>query len=213
MKFSGLLSALAAALLLAASLVSAAELQGTQVPVGAEVPQVQTPVAPDAPLLTEEQKSQVVDAPNPRPEPIQRIIENEIEHEIPSFGHDRDFNEWVLIPIVSIIMVFGGGFAFVIYLVTLRNRAAAQRRTQHQEQIQKFIDAGRDVPDILLRDTEGYASQTNLAKGIKDTLIGLAIVVFLTVLVGFDIGAAGLIIVAAGLARIIIWKLTQDKNS
>ena len=69
------------------------------------------------------------------------------------------------------------------------------------------------MPDILLRDAEGYSSQTNLAKGIKDTLIGLAIVVFLTVLVGFDIGAAGLIIVAAGLARIIIWKLTQDKNS
>ena len=211
MKF---LRLLAAGLLLAASLVSAAELQGTQVPVGSEIPQAgQPPVAPDAPLVTEEQNSSVVAVPNPRPQPIQRIIENEIAHEIPSFGYDSDFNEFVLIPIVSVIVVFGGGFAFVIYLVVLRNRAAAQRRLQHQEQIQKFIDAGRDVPDILLRDTEGYSSQTNLAKGVKDTLIGLAIVVFLTVLVGFDIGAAGLIIVAAGLARIIIWKLTQDKNS
>jgi hypothetical protein len=200
-------SFIAASLLLLSSLfATAAELEGTVVSgSGSEVQS----------SLQSAQDSSVQAAPQPpvAPAPIKKIIQDEIRHEIPSFGYDSDFNEFVLIPIVSVIVVFGGGFAFVIYLVILRNRAAAQRRLQHQEQIQKFIDAGRDVPDILLRDAEGYSSQTNLAKGIKDTLIGLAIVVFLTMLVGFDIGAAGLIIVAAGLARIIIWKLTQDKNS
>ncbi len=200
-------SFIAASLLLMSSLfATAAELEGTVVSGSGSEPQSS---------LQSTQASSAHAAPQPlaAPAPVERIIQDEIQHEMPSFEFDGDFNEYVLIPIVSVIVVFGGGFAFVIYLVVLRNRAAAQRRSQHQEQIQKFIDAGRDVPDTLLRDTEGYASQTNLAKGIKDTLIGLALVVFLTVLVGFDIGAAGLIIVAAGLARIIIWKLTQDKNS
>jgi hypothetical protein len=149
---------------------------------------------------------------------IEKTIEHEIRHNIsaPEFKSPEtksDFNELILVPIVSVIVVFGGGFAFIIYLFILRNRAAAQRRSQQQEQIQRFIDAGRDVPNELLRDIEGYESYGNLAKGIKNTLIGIAIVIFLTVLVGFSIGAAGLIIVAAGLARIIIWKLTQPKNS
>lgn len=198
-------SFIAASLLLMFSLfTTAAELEGTVV--SGDASELQS-------SLQSAQDSSAHAAPQPPTAPIEKIIQDEIHHEMPSFGYGADFDEWVLVPLVSIIAVFGGGFAFVIYLVILRNRAAAQRRTQHQEQIQKFIDAGRDVPDILLRDTEGYASQTNLAKGIKDTLIGLALVVFLTVLIGFDIGAAGLIIVAAGLARIIIWKLSQDKNS
>jgi Domain of unknown function (DUF6249) len=129
-------------------------------------------------------------------------------------SHQSDFNELILIPIISVVVIFGGGFFCIITLMRLRYKAKADRRLQRQDQIQRFIDAGRDVPNELLRDVDSLLEEeANLAKGVKDTLIGLAIVVFLTVLVGFDIGAAGLIIVAVGLSRIIIWKISQSKKS
>jgi Domain of unknown function (DUF6249) len=122
------------------------------------------------------------------------------------------FNDMLLIPLVSIIVVIGGGFLFIIALVVARYRALAQKRVQHQELIQKFLDAGRDVPEELLTDFDGR-SQANLSKGIKETFIGLALMVFLTVLIGFEIGAVGLIVIAAGLSRLAIWKLSQPKKS
>lgn len=129
-------------------------------------------------------------------------------------SHQSDFNELILIPIISVLVIFGGGFFLIITLMRMRYKNKADRRLQRQEQIQKFIDTGRDVPNELLRDVDSLMEEeANLAKGVKDTLVGLAIVVFLTVLIGFEIGAAGLIIVAVGLSRIIIWKISQSKKS
>lgn len=177
------------------------------------------PVAPGGSESVQTTASSSVAAIIAESRQVEDVIKHEIQSNMPApmpfknFESDDDFNEFVLIPIVSVLVVFGGGFFFIIYLVILRNRANAQRRSHNQDQIQRFIDAGRDVPDELLRDLDGYASHANLAKGIKELLVGLAITVFLTVLVGFEIGAAGLIIVAAGLARIIIWTLTQPKKA
>jgi Domain of unknown function (DUF6249) len=129
-------------------------------------------------------------------------------------SHQSDFNELILIPIISVLVIFGGGFFLIVTLMRMRYKNKVDRRLQRQEQIQKFIDAGRDVPNELLRDVDSLMEEeANLAKGVKDTLVGLAIVVFLTVLIGFEIGAAGLIIVAVGLSRIIIWKISQSKKS
>jgi hypothetical protein len=149
---------------------------------------------------------------------IDKAIETGIKEHVGHFSplppesSNSGFNEMLLIPIVSIIVVIGGGFLFIIALVSARYRALAQKRTQHQELIQKFLDAGRDVPDELLTDFDGK-SQANLSQGIKETLVGLALMIFLTVLLGFDIGAVSLIVVAVGLSRLAIWKLSQPKKS
>lgn len=145
---------------------------------------------------------------------IEDSIKQHFEHFTPPSPESLSagFNEMLLIPVVAIIVVIGGGFLFIIALVVARYRALAQKRTQHQELIQKFLDAGRDVPEELLTDFDGK-SQANLSKGIKETLVGLALMVFLTVLIGFEIGAVGLIVIAAGLSRLAIWKLSQPKKS
>lgn len=129
-------------------------------------------------------------------------------------SHHSDFDEAILIPIVSVLVIFGGGFFLVITLMRMHYQNKVDRRLQRQEQIQKFIDAGRDVPNELLRNVDSVMEEeANLSKGIKDTLVGTALLVFLTVLIGFEIGAVGLIIVAVGLSRIIIWKISQSKKS
>lgn len=149
-------------------------------------------------------------------DPVPHFVVEEIQKNISQLGdqHGDRFDSFALIPIVAIITVFGGSFTFILILVGMRYRAKAQHRLQRQEQIQRFIDAGRDVPNELLRDSDSSLDhEANLAKGIKDTLVGLALLVFLTALLGFNIGAVGLIIVAVGLSRIIIWKISQSKQS
>lgn len=187
-------------LLVFAGSATAEELVGT--PVG-EVQTLQPPANPNPPSFAADQGS------------IDREIEARIKqhiNQIPSQGFDAGIGEMVIIPIVAIIVVIGGGFFFIVALVVTRYRAVAQKRTQQQELIQKFLDAGRDVPEELLSDFDGKA-MANLSRGIRETLIGLAIMIFLTVLIGFEIGAVGLIIVAAGLSRLAIWKLSQPQKS
>lgn len=188
-------------LLVFAGSVTAEELVGT--PVG-EVPQtLQPPANPNPSSFVPDQGS------------IDREIEARVKqhiNQIPSQGFDADFGHMILVPIVAIIVSIGGGFFFIIALVVTRYRAVAQKRTQQQELIQKFLDAGRDVPEELLSDFDGK-TMANLSRGIRETLIGLAIMIFLTVLIGFEIGAVGLIIVAAGLSRVAIWKLSQPQKS
>jgi hypothetical protein len=151
--------------------------------------------------IVEQQMEAVFDHPEPQ---VQTRWEE---------SHHSDFNETILIPIVSVLVIFGGGFFMIIALVRLRYKNKSERRLQRQEQIQKFIDAGRDVPNELLRDVDSVMEEeANLSKGIKDTLVGLALLVFLTVLIGFEIGAVALIIVAVGLSRIIIWKISQSQS-
>jgi len=163
------------------------------------------------------QQAQTVDIQEKIESNIQRNFEKLAQNppHAPEFPHyETNFNAWMFVPIVSVIVIFGGGFFFVVSLVVVRNRAAAERRMQRQEQIQRFIDAGRDVPNQLLNDVDSLVNdENNLAKGVKDTLIGTAIVIFLTFMVGFNIGSVGLIIVAAGLARLVIWKISQSKKS
>jgi heme/copper-type cytochrome/quinol oxidase subunit 4 len=169
------------------------------------LPQAETPQF--EPLVDQQKNPQVAAG-------IDAQIKQHFDHFTPPSPESLSagFNEMLLIPVVAIIVVIGGGFLFIIALVVTRYRALAQKRVQHQELIQKFLDAGRDVPEELLTDFDGK-SQANLSKGIKETFIGLALMVFLTVLIGFEIGAVGLIVIAAGLSRLAIWKLSQPKKS
>jgi len=197
--FSGLLIALSA---------GAEELVGTVVSPGqqTETHSSSSSMAPvdieKAGEVFEQQMDTVFDDPAPKWQPRREE------------SHQSDFNEFVLIPIISVLVIFGGGFFLIITLFRMRYKAKADRRLQRQEQIQRFIDAGRDVPNELLQDVDSQMEEeANLAKGVKDTLVGLAIVIFLTELVGIDIGTVGLIIDAIGLSRIIIWKISQSKKS
>jgi hypothetical protein len=200
LAFSGLLA-------LTSLYASAEELMGTVVsPNQSAISSSSSSVAPadieKAGEIFEQQMDAVFDHPAPQ---VQTRWEE---------SHHSDFNETILIPIVSVLVIFGGGFFMIIALMRMRYKNKAERRLQRQEQIQKFIDAGRDVPNELLRDVDSVMEEeANLSKGIKDTLVGLALLVFLTVLIGFEIGAAALIIVAVGLSRIIIWKMSQTKKS
>lgn len=187
---------------------SAEELVGKIMEVEPSAQSLPQAEAPQFEPLVDQQKNSQVTAE------IDAQIKQHFEHFTPPSPESLSagFNDMLLIPVVAIIVVIGGGFLFIIALVVTRYRALAQKRVQHQELIQKFLDAGRDVPEELLTDFDGK-SQANLSKGIKETFIGLALMVFLTVLIGFEIGAVGLIVIAAGLSRLAIWKLSQPKKS
>lgn len=119
----------------------------------------------------------------------------------------------VLIPILAVLLIFGGPIALVIVLAVLRYRTRARRERNHNENIARLLEAGRDVPlELLLgADAPVQKVQNNLRRGIENVCVGTALLIFLTLMVGVEIGAVGLIVIAYGVSQLAVWKLIDSK--
>lgn len=119
----------------------------------------------------------------------------------------------VLIPILAVLLIFGGPIALVIVLAVLRYRTRARRERNHNENIARLLEAGRDVPLELLLGADAPVEkvQNNLRKGIENVCVGTALLIFLTLMVGVEIGAVGLIVIAYGVSQLAVWKLIDSK--
>jgi Flp pilus assembly protein TadB len=92
-------------------------------------------------------------------------------------------------------------------------RDKARRQQDINANIDKLLAAGRDIPVELLRgDEPRSASDTgDLSKGIRNLFLGIGLLIFLTALVGFDIGAVGFILIALGCSQTLVWYLNKPK--
>ncbi len=119
----------------------------------------------------------------------------------------------VLVPLITFFFIFGCPTLIVIALLVLRHRAKGRHLQNLNANIDKLLANGRDIPLELLRgdDPKGAEDNSGLNKGIMNIGLGLGLLIFLTLISGFDVGALSFILIGMGVSRIIIWKLSQQK--
>ena len=112
------------------------------------------------------------------------------------------------------IMILCSPLILVGFYLTLRYKSRVRRQQVLNSNIDKLLAAGRDIPVEILRGDEpkGADEHGNLAKGIRNICLGIGLLIFLTVLVGFDIGAVGFILIAIGSSQTLIWYLNKPKT-
>tara|TARA_B110000503_G_scaffold131006_1_gene205028 strand:+ start:4964 stop:5734 length:771 start_codon:yes stop_codon:yes gene_type:complete len=136
-------------------------------------------------------------------EQIETGVEIDIDHS--GFGPGK-----VLVSVVAILSTLGMPFIIIGLILFYKHR----KRRQRDLLISKFIDAGKDIPVEILQGPDGSDEpQGNFQRGIMLTGIGIGLLLFLGILVGWDVASVALIPLFIGLARLLIWKLsTQDKS-
>lgn len=239
--FRRLSSAAALALLLAASLTLspstyAAELEGTLVPLDSSIPAISsapstpsaqstppTPAAQSTPptpvVVSADEASPPVSEPAPsavilsNDEQSLRELEQRIESIFNKHSGNSNFELLQLVPIVAIIFSVGGPIFLIGFLIAKRYQNKQLRQQSLNNNIDKLLAAGRDIPVELLRGDEPQATVVagNRDKGIRNICLGVGLLVFLTVLAGLDIGAIGFIWIALGVSQVLIWHLNQPK--
>lgn len=216
--------------------VAAAELEGTVVPIGdavAEAPQSLQQSSPQSaarvsaaqPIEPHSAPQQPSSSPRPAPEPEfappapvspeqqWKTLDKELKHAFDKPSTERTFNMALLIPILGIVFIFGGPIVLLCYFIARHYKAKAERQQAINANIDKLLAAGRDIPVELLRGDEPLAGQDSgdLASGMRTLFIGIGLLIFLTALIGFNIGAVGFILIAIGCSKILVWYLTKPK--
>ncbi len=116
----------------------------------------------------------------------------------------------IIVPVLGIIAVFGTPI-LIVYLIL---RAATRRKELMHENINKLLEQGRDIPPELMAAYQQQNSpEADLYSGIRLSLVGVAIFIALGSLAGFDVGSIGFIPMAIGLARVITWKIQENKKN
>jgi len=122
---------------------------------------------------------------------------------------DMDFSS-VLVTIIAILFTVGSPILIVALLLFFSYR----KRKQRAALIEKFIDAGKDVPpEVLASFDENGLTSNNLQRGLMLTGIGIALVVVLGMLVSWPVASIGLIPICVGIARLSIWKLDKQPTN
>jgi hypothetical protein len=119
----------------------------------------------------------------------------------------------VLFSVIALIVVLCSPLILIGVYLVLRHKAKARHQQALNNNIDKLLAAGRDIPVELLRGDEpkGPEDTGNQAKGIRNIFLGTGWLIFLTVLIGFNIGAAGFIWIALGASQVLIWYLNRPK--
>lgn len=125
---------------------------------------------------------------------------------------DKEGFRWaILIPIVAIIFALGSPVVLIIALATLFYRAKLKRAKLQSENIMRLLEAGREVPIELLRGDDMEYTATNLRKGLKNIGLGSGLLIALSLLFEFSVGALGFILIGLGIAQLAVWKLADQK--
>lgn len=116
------------------------------------------------------------------------------------------------IPIVAILMIFGGPILLVIVLTTQSHKARESRERQRADTINRMLDAGKDIPVELLRHDAAKGPDHNLRKGLENIGMGVGLLLFLTFFLGIGIGSVGFIQIGWGLSQLAVWKWVDSKT-
>ena len=136
-------------------------------------------------------------------------IEAGIEVDIYDDSSDTSATD-AIIAIVAIMFSLGSPILIIGIILYYKHR----KRRQHNALIEKFLDSGQEIPtEILASGDLADSSSNTLSRGIKLTAIGLGLYIFLGSLIGWDIATVALIPLCNGIARIVIWKLSDKTSS
>lgn len=149
-------------------------------------------------------------------------VRDDLHHEMPSSFGSIALNPETIIPIVAMLLLFGGPVLLLIILAILHYRAKARRQQNINMNIDKLLAAGRDIPVEMLLGEEvalkapvragmvaGYSNDNyTMQKGVRNIGLGTGWLLFLTIMFGIKIGAFGFIFIGLGISQLVIWKLS-----
>lgn len=208
----------------AAPIVSAApkELMAPSEPVPAEPPEAPELCASNGVMQSSDDIRRAIDE-----------LRDSIHHEMPSdFGNlTNDPN--VIIPVVAILLLFGGPILLLIVLAVLHYRAKARRQQNINMNIDKLLAEGRDIPLEMLLGEEAAVMKpampamparpgivlatprddVTMQKGVRNIGLGTGWLIFLTIMFGIEIGSFGFIFIGLGISQLVIWKLSSATTS
>ena len=151
--------------------------------------------------LDESEQAQILEAL----EQIETGVEIDIDIDHSGFGPGK-----VLVTIVAILSTLGMPFIIIGLILFYKHR----KRRRRDLLISKFIDAGKDVPVEILQGSDGSDEpQGNFQRGIMLTGIGVGLLLFLGILIGWDVASVALIPIFIDLARLLVWKLSSKDKS
>lgn len=114
----------------------------------------------------------------------------------------------VIVPIFAILFTFGSPVLVIALLLLFSYR----KRKQRDALVEKFINAGKDVPrEVLATFNDNAVSGNNLQRGLILSGIGSGLFLFLGMLVGSGVASVALIPLCIGIARLLIWKLSEQQ--
>lgn len=149
--------------------------------------------------LDQEQRQEVKDALRSFQEGINITIPDSF-----SFGGLSS----VIVPIFAILFTFGSPVLVIALLLLFSYR----KRKQRDALVEKFINADKDVPaEVLATFDDSGVSGNNLQRGLILSGIGSGLFLFLGMLVGWDVASVALIPLCIGIARLLIWKLSEQQ--
>jgi hypothetical protein len=121
----------------------------------------------------------------------------------------------VMFAVIALIIVLCSPLILLGVYLVLRHKAKARHQQALNTNIDKLLAAGRDIPVELLRGDEPKSDEHvgSRDKGIRNIFLGTGWLVFLTIMVGFDIGSAGFIWIALGASQVVIWYLNRPNVS
>ena len=116
----------------------------------------------------------------------------------------------IMVTITAILFTLGSPILIVALLLFFSYR----KRKQRAQLVEKFLDAGKDVPpEVLASFADNGDSGNNLQSGLKLCGIGMGIFLFFGLMIDWGIASVGLIPLCIGIARLLIWKLDKPAAS
>lgn len=182
--------------------------------VGKPVSSAESHSSPAAELTADEQRAENLSrVTNDSRDDIQKVLQD-IGDEFKNTDVGDDLSLALLVPILAILMIFGGPLILIIVLAAFHYRAKTARQAAIDRNIDKLLAAGRDIPIELLRGGEILldAGHENLHRGLRNIGIGVGLLIFLTLLCGIEIGAIGFIFIGLGASRVLIWWINGRKS-
>lgn len=148
--------------------------------------------------LTQDEKEQIQSALNE----IEEGIEIDVATKTGFF--------YAILAIMAVSFTVGLPVIVIAIILYYKHR----KRRQRDAVIEKFINSGKDVPAELLASWElnPDRSDSRLYQGIKLTAVSLGLYLFLHFSVGTDVALIAVIPLFLGIARLIIWKISQKSG-
>lgn len=141
-----------------------------------------------------------------------REIEAVVGKLLEQSGSSMGLGLTMLVPIVALLLIFGGPVLLMIVLATLHYRSRNRRAGLHHETMARLIESGQPIPDEVLRVTLTDSLHRGV-RGFRNLGLGLGLFAFLTLAASVKVGALGLLFMGIGVAQLLIWKFIDSRPS
>lgn len=150
-------------------------------------------------------------APPPVPESFQ-----DLEKLLEGIG-DRDDHAFLggmalMIPILAVLLIFGGPLLLVILLAVMHFRSRNRQAELQHASIARVVESGQPVPEDILRQSLQTSVHQGV-RGLRNIGLGLGLLAFLWVVFGPRAGAIGFLFIGIGLSQVAVWKFVDSRPS